>query len=178
MEESKFCTACGKSIEPGMQFCPHCGMVVSGSEADEEFKERQKEFGKVILMARRNWLIFFLGIYAIPVIIASIIVLVDASATANAVWASDEFQSWIASHGYDYSLQDIQNFITYAGAMGLASGICALISLILVYIRKLWIVAVITCFLAAVLCFWSIFGIIIGFLVAWMIVGSRDMFES
>jgi len=151
-------------------------MVVSGSDADEKIKEQQKEIGEIVSFARRNWLIFFLAIYAIPIIIASIIVLVNASSTASTIWASDEFKEWIRSHGYNYTLQDIQNFITYAGGMALGSGICALISLILVYIRRYWIIAVIACFAAAVLCFWSIFGMIIGFIVAWMIFGARDLF--
>ncbi len=178
MEESKFCTGCGKTIEPGMQFCPQCGMVVSGSEADEEFKEKQKEFYQLMLGARRSWLIFFLAIYAIPVIIASIIAIVDASATANAIWASDEFQSWIQSHGYSYTLQDVQNYVTYAGCLALGSGICAMVSLIFVYMKKMWIVAVVACLAASILCFWSIFGIIIGFLVTWMIIGSKELFEN
>ena len=73
MDESKFCTGCGKPIEPGMQFCPQCGVVVSGSAADEQYKETEKEIRGIMIQSRRNWLIFFLAIYAIPVIIAAII---------------------------------------------------------------------------------------------------------
>ena len=178
MEESKFCTGCGKTIEPGMQFCPQCGKVVAGSAADEEIKEQQKEFNQVLLGARRNWLIFFLAIYAIPAIIAASIAIIDASATAQAIWSSDEFQSWLHSHGYTFTLDDIQNYITYAGCLALTSGICALVSLIFIYLKKMWIVSVIACLAAAILCFWSVFGIIIGFLVAWMIIGSKDLFEN
>ena len=178
MDESKFCSGCGKTLEPGMQFCPQCGMVVSGSAADEDFKEKQKEFNFLVLNARRNWLIFLLSVYAIPVIILSIIALADASSTASAVWSSSEFQDWIKSHGYNYTLQDVQNFITYAAALALGSGICALISLIFVYLKKMWIIAVVACFAAAILCFWSIIGIIIGFMVAFMIFGSKDLFED
>jgi predicted PurR-regulated permease PerM len=178
MDESKFCSGCGKTLEPGMQFCPQCGMVVAGSAADEDFKEKQEEFRQIISNSRRNWLIFLLSIYAIPVIIMAIVALVDASATASAVWSSSEFQDWLHSHNLNYTQQDIQNYITYAAALGLGSGICALISLIFVYLRKAWIIAVIACFAAAILCFWSVFGIIIGFMVAFMIFGSKDLFQA
>jgi predicted nucleic acid-binding Zn ribbon protein len=174
----KFCTGCGKPIEPDMQFCPQCGLVVSGSATDEEFKEARKQFGLAILESRRIWLIFLLAIYAIPVIISAIWALADASNIANAVWESDSFQKWIEAHGYSYTKADIQNYITYAAGMGLASGIFAAISLVCVYIRKYWIVAVIGCLMASVLCFWSFFGIIIGFLVTWMIFCSKEVFEA
>jgi hypothetical protein len=178
MEESKFCTGCGKAVGPDMQFCPQCGKVVSGSLADEEFKEAQKEISVAMSYARRNWLIFLLGIYAIPIIIAAIIVLIEASSTASAIWSSTEFQDWLKTHSYNYTEADIKNAITYAAGMALGSGICAAVSLAMVYLRKHWAVAVAACILAAVLCFWSIFGMIIGFLVAWLIIGSRDLFEE
>ena len=178
MDESKFCSKCGKTLEPGMQFCPQCGEIVSGSATEEEMKEKQKEFYGIMLYARRNWLIFLLAIYAIPVIVFALIALLDASSTASAIWSSTEFQEWIRSHGFNYSQQDIQNYITYASGLALASGICAAISLACVYMRKKWIIAVAACLAASILCFWSIFGIIIGFLVTWMIVGSKDIFEE
>jgi len=178
MESSNFCTGCGKELEPGMQFCPQCGLVVSGSAADEEFKEKQKMLSGFIKESRRNWLVFLLGIYAFPVIIAAIITLIDASSVASAVWSSSEFQDWIQSHGYSYTESDIKNYITYAACLALASGICAAISMTFTCLRKNWIIAVAGCFMAAVLCFWSVFGIIIGFLVLWMLITSRDLFED
>lgn len=178
MDESKFCSECGKTLEPGMQFCPQCGTVVSGSAADEEFKERQEEFKALVLNTRRNWLIFLLAVYAIPVIIAGIIALVDAASTASAIWSSTEFQNWITTHSIHMTQQDLQNYITGVSAMSLVSGICAMVSLVCIYRKKMWIVAVIACFAAAFLCCWSIFGMIIGFMVAFMIVGSRDAFED
>ena len=122
MDESKFCTGCGKPIEPGMQFCPQCGVVVSGSAADEQFKENEKEIRGILIQSRRNWLIFFLAIYAIPVIIAAIIALVDASSSANAIWENASFQKWLSEHHISMTVGDIQNYITGAATMALLSG--------------------------------------------------------
>ena len=178
MDESKFCTGCGKPIEPGMQFCPQCGMVVKGSATEEEIKEQEKEIRGILIQSRRNWLIFLLAIYAIPVIIAAIVAFADASNTANAIWNNDSFQTWIKDHGANITLSDIQNYITGGATMALLSGICAGVSLVCVYLRKKWIIAVIACFAAAILCAWSVFGIIIGFLVGWMILTSKDIFDD
>ena len=178
MDETKFCTECGKPVDPGMQFCPQCGKVVSGSAADERFKEDEKELRGLINQSRRNWLLFFLAIYAIPVIILTIIALVDAPNTANAIWKNESFQQWIIDHKLDITLSDVKNYITWAAAMGLVSGLCAGVSLVCVYLRKKWLIAVIACFIAAVLSVWSFFGIIIGFLVGWMIITSKEIFED
>ncbi len=178
MDESRFCTECGKPVEAGMQFCPQCGKVISGSAADEEMKKQEKEFGEYISLARRNWLIFVLAIYAIPAIVVGLIALIDAPSSASAIWSSTEFQEWIRSHGITITLADLQSYITYAASLTLGSGVCAMISLILIFLKKLWIIAVATCMMAAILCFWSIFGMFIGFLVTWMIIGAKDIFEE
>jgi hypothetical protein len=176
MDESKFCSECGRSLDPGMQFCPQCGKVVSGSQTEEEMKKEAKEFGKALLDVRRSWLLFFLGIYAIPAIIAAAIALADAPAAASAIWSSTEFQDWLVNHGYHFTQMDIQNYFTTGAGLALASGICALISFICVYLRKYWIIAVAACAIASVLCFWSIFGLFIGIMVTFMIVGAKDGF--
>ena len=117
MNESKFCSGCGKPLEPGMQFCPQCGKVVSGSAADEQFKEQEQEIQAIVNQSRRNWLLFLLAIYAIPAIIASIIALVDASATANSIWSNQSFQTWLSDHGLKWTKGDIQNYITWCATM-------------------------------------------------------------
>ena len=177
-DESKFCTGCGANVEPGMQFCPKCGKVVSGSEADADMKENMEEMMKMATEMRRTWLLFLLFVYAIPITISGIISLADATNVASAIWSNDSFQSWMSSHNYHWSEVDIKNYVTYASALMLASGICALLSGILVYKKKLWIGAVVLCLLAAIFCFWSIFGMLIGFLVTWLIVDAKPLFED
>ncbi len=177
-EEAKFCTGCGKNLEPGMQFCPQCGKVVSGSAADAEMKENMQEMAEVAIQMRRKWLTFLLFVYAIPVVIAGIIALADASAVTDAVWSSDEFQSWISSHGYDFSKDDVSTYITWASVFILLSGLCALGSGVLVYRKRKWIAAVILCLVASMLCFWSVFGLIIGFLVTWMLIDAKPLFDD
>lgn len=178
MTESKFCTGCGRELEPGMQFCPQCGRVVSGSEAEAEFKEQLGNAQSAANDMRRTWLMFFLLVYAIPVIIAGIYALVDSSSLADTVWSSSEFQSWIDSHDLNYTVDDVQTYILAAAALVTLSGVCAVGSCVLIYKKQRWSIAVILCCAAAILCFWSIFGMIIGFLMTWLIADSKDLFEN
>lgn len=178
MDEKKFCTACGRYLEPDMQFCPQCGKVVYGSDAEAQFKAAESNVESTVKDIRRTWLMFFLLIYAVPVILAGIYALVDSSALANSVWESNSFQSWIDDHNLNYSHSDVEMYILVIGALVLVSGICALGSSILVYKKQKWLYAVILCLVASLLCFWSIFGMIMGFLVTWLIVDSKDLFEN
>ena len=178
MDDSKFCTGCGREIEPGMQFCPQCGKVVSGSAADDDMKEQQKELLVAMRDSRRLWLMLILGVFAIPAIVAGLITFADTDVIAKTIWSSTEFQQWMTSRGLNYTQADVENYVTYAAALILASGICATISMVLVYLKKMWIVAVITCFAAAIMCFWSVFGMIIGFFVGFMVLNSKDIFDD
>lgn len=178
MSDTKFCTGCGRELEPGMQFCPQCGRVVAGSEAETKFKEQIGEASRTANDIRRTWLIFFLLIYAIPVIIAGLYALIDASSLADSVWASSEFQSWIDNHNLNYDRDDVKTYITVAAALITLSGLCAIGSSVCIYKKQRWVVAVILCCAAAILCFWSIFGMIIGFLMTWLIADSKDLFEN
>ncbi len=178
MNDSKFCSGCGKTLEPGMQFCPQCGKVVSGSDADVNMKVQQEEFNSVMKEGHRMWLVLVLGVYAIPALVAGIIALADAGNLADAIWASSEFQSWLKTHGLTYTLADVKNYLTYAAYLTIASGGCALACMILVYLRKMWLIATILCFVAAFLCFWSVFGMLLGFIVGWTVFSSKYVFDD
>ncbi len=176
--ESKFCTGCGCNLEPGMQFCPQCGTVVAGSASEEQYRQQMSELDKVLEQGRINWIVFALAIYAIPVTIAGVISLIDANATANLIWSNADFQRWIAEHSYDLTLDAVRTSILAAAGLSLASGLCALVSMICVLKRRMWKVAVAACLLASVLCFWSIFGLFIGLLVTWLVYSVRDSFPQ
>lgn len=160
-----------------MQFCPQCGRVVSGSVTELQLNEEQREVKESLVHSRRTLILFLLAIYSFPVTITSIFVLLDCSSVSSMIWSSSEVQDWLITHKLNYTLEGIQNYVTYAAICSLLSGILALISLLLVYFRKYWVGAVITCFLAAIFWFWSVIGMIVGFLVAWVILDSKSIFQ-
>lgn len=178
-EDSKFCAGCGHTLEAGMQFCPQCGRVVAGSEADEEFKKRSSEIEQMLKESRMNWLVFALAVYAIPATIFFFIALIDSGALANTIWSNDDFQNWIISHGYtDLTIEKVKNYLLIFSGLGFASGLLALLSMFCVIKRKMWKIAVFACLAAAVLCFWSLFGVFAGILVTWFVYSVKDSFQS
>jgi hypothetical protein len=178
MTDTKFCSGCGKETDAGMQFCPYCGKVVAGTDADARQKEMASEFQTVMKESRKAWLSFALGIYAMPIIIIAIIALIDAGNTASTIWNNADFQNWNAAHNQSITLDELKNYVTYLGVIALSSGILALISFFLIYKGQKRMIAFVCCLIAAFLCFWSIFGLFIGVLVAWMILGAKDLFDD
>ena len=120
---------------------------------------------------------FLLMIYAIPALIWAVYVLTDTSALVQIVLATADLQSWFASHT-EVTYDTIATYITASGVMIAVSCGCALISFICCYLRRYWIVAVAACFLAAFFCISSIFGVIVGIFVGWMIITAKDTFTA
>lgn len=178
MDQKRFCSGCGKQLEDDMQFCPQCGKVVSGSNAEAELKERERRFTDMVMDNHRFWLVFLLAAYAIPAVVMGVVMFAESTALASSIYASPEFHDWVVSHGYTITEEEIKSYLTYVAGLVLGSGACAAVSLVCVYIRKYWIIAVATCVMAAMLCFWSLFGLLIGLLVAWQIFGSKPMFVN
>ncbi|MDD2626501.1 MAG: hypothetical protein PHT00_00540 [Candidatus Methanomethylophilus sp.] len=150
---------------------------MEGSEADLHRKAQAQQLGDMVRESRRTWIMFLLMIYAIPALIWAVYVLTDTSAVANTIWTNADLQSWFASHT-EVTYDTIATYITASGVMIAVSGGCALISFICCYLRRYWIVAVAACFLAAFFCISSIFGVIVGIFVGWMIITAKDTFTA
>ncbi len=172
-----FCTACGRNLEPGMQFCPQCGQMVPGSDAEAELKSRASDIDAFMRESRLNWILFAVAMYAIPVTIFGLMALLDAGATADMVWSNSEFQNWLSTHGYSVTVDDVRTYLLVAAGTAFGSGLCALVSMACVIKRRMWKLAVVACFLAAVLCCWSIFGFFIGMMMTWLIYSVKDAFS-
>ncbi|MCQ2079085.1 MAG: hypothetical protein MJZ38_03390 [archaeon] len=177
-DSNKFCTQCGCNVGPQMQFCPQCGKAIEGSEAFANQAEFTSDMQTVVKESQRNFLTLAILVYALPAIVAGIIALVDASATASTIWNNVDFQSYYHNHGWHFTRGDLQNYITYIGAMELASGICAAGCVVCILKRINHMVAFILCLVAAFLCIWSIFGMLIGIMMAWSVFGAKELFEN
>lgn len=161
----------------GSKFCPECGSIVEGTEFE---KQRTKEMNDMVRENGFNTVKFLLTIYAIPIIIIGIIDIVNASANANALWSNQSFQEWLKTQTLfkGLTLATLTDYFTYLGYLAVISGIGAAVSLVFVTIRRYWLFAVIGCMVAAIFCFWSIFGLFIGFFVTWMILDLKPFFEE
>jgi predicted RNA-binding Zn-ribbon protein involved in translation (DUF1610 family) len=178
VEEGKFCTGCGRALEPGMQFCPQCGKVVYGSDAEAEYRKQASELEAFVKESRMNWVLFALAVYAIPATVAGLVALLDAGSTANLIWSNADFQNWVAQHDYDVTLDTVKGYVTAAAALGFLSGLCALASMLCVIKRRMWKVAVAACLLASLFCSWSIIGFFAGLMMTWMVFSLKEMFSD
>lgn len=175
VEEEQFCTKCGKKVPVGAQYCQQCGEPVAGSSAEQQRQKMYQEYDEMVKEGRMTWIMFLLIIYAVPALIMAIWVLCDTSALANSIWTNADFQTWFQEHT-DVTLDTIKTYISTMGYMILISAVCACVSTICVIKRNWWMIAVVTCFIAAIFCIGSIFGMLIGILVGWMIYSARDSF--
>lgn len=177
-EEHKFCTACGCNLGPKMQFCPQCGQVVEGTDASAKQEEFNNSMQAMMKESQRNFLTIAILAYALPAIVIGILGLIDASNSATAIWNNVDFQNYYHSHHWKFTQADLNNYITYVGAMELASGLCAAGCVLCIVKRINHTLAFILCLIAAFLCIWSIFGTLLGFLMAWSIFGAKELFDK
>jgi hypothetical protein len=172
----QFCTQCGTTIADDAQFCPKCGKAVEGRDAATKEKQQIAQFQNAINESRIGWLVFLLAIYSIPAIIIGLYYAIDPSAMANAAWNNESIKQWLIDNNITYD--QLVNYFRYFGYIIIASGAMVLVSLICTWKRTAWKIAFIACMIGSFLCFFSIFGIIIGLLVAWMIYGTKDLYVN
>lgn len=176
MEHSRYCTECGYQLDPGMEFCPACGRIVRGSQAEEEMLAREAEAQEVERRAARTRLIICVLIYAIPAIVSGIALMINSASIADGIWVDADFRKLIADYGIAASREDILETVRYAAKMIVISGACAAVCALLVHLGRFRILAAICCGAAALMCYWSVFGMIIGLFVTWRVLRSRPLF--
>lgn len=174
---NKFCTKCGRNLPDNAQFCDQCGAVVVGTEADIQQKEEQKKMEGAIRDSQMNLLTFLFLIYAIPVLILSIVALCNIDQTMNILAGSKEWADFIKQYP-QYTIQMVRDAYTACLICWIGSGALALVSGVCVVKRKWWLVATVCSFIATILCLGNIFGIIIGFFVSWMTLSAKDGFVN
>lgn len=175
MENKFFCSNCGAEMRGDMNFCPKCGTVVAGSETE---KQRMEEMNAMARESGFMWVKFLLIIYAIPVVIAGIVMLVNADANTNLIWNDANFQKWLTEMKYNWDWNYVHSLFVGAGSVALVSGLGATVALVCVYMRKFWVVAFIACIVSTIFSVWIFFiGIFVGIFVTWMIYDLKQFFE-
>lgn len=176
MSEDKFCTKCGKKVPTDAQYCDKCGEPIANSDAYRQREEAYANMEEIAKESRMMWIKFFLIIYAVPAIIMSLYTVANIDWLTEQLVDNADFYDWMVHH--DISADDVRTYISTIGYMFLISAIGAIISLIFVFLRKMWILAVIGCMIAAICACFSVFGMLIGFLVTWFIISAKDSFDE
>lgn len=125
MEQGRYCTECGYQLDPEMVFCPSCGKMVQGSQAEQEMLARQAEVRKRMGHTARIRLLMCVLVYAVPAILSGIALFINSASIADEVWADADFRQMMDDYGLVSSRDEIHDVISYASIMVLISGICA-----------------------------------------------------
>lgn len=178
MEHNRYCTECGYQLEPEMEFCPVCGRVVGGSHAEEEMIARQEAALDRMNRAARSRLLACLLVYAIPAIVSGIVLMIDSVPIADGIWSDADFRQVLDDYGVSASRDEVLEGIRYAAKLIVISGACAAVCALLVHLGRFRVLATICCGAAALLCYWSVLGMIIGILVTWRVFRSSSLFTD
>ena len=106
-------------------------------------------------------------VWGIIALIAGALLISSADSIANTVMDT------VSTYSHDY----IMNMIHVLSAVFIISGIFSLITGILIYLRKLYIVALIACIVATIAVIWIVIGVF-GFIVMYFIYKSKPEFAS
>jgi len=164
MDDINFCPTCGKNQPAGTQYCSACGANLNGPEADRKSKAiAEKEAGDRIKIA-----VILLLVTAAIGIISGIYFYVNAASLAD----------WMARSFADPALTDdfftgMEGLFRMTGLMSIVGGAIAVVSALLAYKRRLWIITFITCIAAA-----AIGNIVIGLIALYMLYKARDAFKD
>lgn len=177
-EENKlFCSQCGKELPYNAQFCQYCGGVVAGTAADEKRKDDFKKMEDAANEGRISLITFLILIYGIPALIMGIYALCSVGSLAHDIWTDTNIHQYLLNLGFNSETM-VRDTLQWMAVVLTVSGACACASAILCFLRRYWLVAVILCFAAAILCVWSIFGAIIGIFVGWMLITAKISFDE
>ena len=177
MAESRFCVKCGANLPADAQYCNKCGAIVVGTEAEARAKEQDSEMRKMVSDGKMSWLVFLYVIYGIPVLVCGIMFMCNLSSNVEVLWQNSDWLNFVAQHP-EITKDLVTTHLTVGGWMAIVSGVCALVPALCCCKRKYWIVATVCSFIATVLVFWSLFGLLIGFFVSWMTLASKEDFVN
>ncbi|MFA6710745.1 MAG: zinc-ribbon domain-containing protein [Candidatus Methanomethylophilaceae archaeon] len=195
-----FCSKCGAKIHESADFCPECGNPVHGGVAAASTFGGPAVGGpdmtdKKAADSRLMWVTVLTAIFAIFAIIGGIYSVVGIDSMIQM------FKDALGTDGWTQFLSDMgmtetqfHDYVVNSGYVSITSGAIVAITLILVVIRKNWMIAVATCALGSVSCFFALAVVpsemvsstafsaalqfVIGMIVTYMIYKSKVAFTS
>jgi hypothetical protein len=162
MDEINFCPTCGKNLSPGTAFCPACGSRPDDPKGEQrEVSNDNAKNGERLKIA-----VILLLVTAAISIISGIVLYIYA----------DSFMDWVIDFVPSASLtpemiSSLEATIRISAIMAIAGGVIAIISAYLAHKRRLYIVTIITCIIAA-----FVGNIIFGLIALYLIYKAKRAF--
>lgn len=169
-----FCTRCGRNLEPGVAFCPECGLRVPG-KTDEQVRE-EKEQIRTFMQKRMKWAAIMMLVYSIPFLFIGAYIIVCADSLVTELFTNPMYAEAIDFYGVTEA--EMKNLFDYLGILYVISSLFGVISSVLCIKRRLYWVAMVTCILSFLLGAAGFFALFMGLGAFWLILSSKLGFEE
>ena len=195
-----FCSKCGAKVHESADFCPECGNPVHGGTAAASTFSGSVVGGsdstdKKSAESRLMWVTVLTAIFAIFAIISGVYSVAGVDSMINMLKDTLGADGWVQFLS-DMGVTEAQfhDYILNSGYIMIVSGAIVAVTLALVVIRKYWMIAVATCALGSISCFFVLAVIpssmvasgafsaalqfVIGMIVTYLIYKSKVAFTS
>ncbi|MDR0334705.1 MAG: zinc ribbon domain-containing protein [Methanomassiliicoccaceae archaeon] len=167
MDDLNFCPVCGKNLDPGTAYCPACGARLNDPEPERREKAAAERTGG----GNTNMAMILLSVTAAILFAFGLIYL-------SAAGLAEEMFSMYPSLEEYYTVEAMRSMIRMFGIILIIGAAMCVVSAILTFKRRLWVLALILCIAAALFGVLSTFGVIAGIIAIFFLYKARPAFRD
>lgn len=167
-EEINFCTRCGRSLSPNDIFCPECGFRVAKPDPEEQKAAETAMFDA--MSSRLKIGVAMMLIYAIPMLILGLYILVDAATITDVLYGAYQEYAGVTE-------EEIDQLVKWAGYAYLISGVTGCAASALCLKTKAYWVAVTLCIMSMFTGVMGLFALFMGMISFWIVLTSKPLFD-
>jgi len=179
-ENTRFCTTCGKEVDPYTAYCPACGSSIGGpsaqTAADVQWKAAENRYAGEKF--KLSMILLIAG--AIITLISGISSVVTAdTAIESLINSVNDMGRNFEDVFFGMTPDDLKNMIVMMGYVAIICGIFCGLAALMVHMRQNWTITFVIAAIAMILGFpATMFGGIFGLLVCWYLYKYKDSFET
>lgn len=173
-DNEQFCSNCGVKLDSNSHYCPSCGLRVPGRNEAQVAEER--EAVAQVMKSRPRWAAYLMLVYGIPLLCLGIYYYIDASAITDALWDNSTFVDTMDDLGV--TMSEYEQYIEWFGMAWVVSGVSAIASAMLCFVRKFYYLALVVCLISAIFSISGIFALLMSLLAFWLVVTSKFGFAE
>lgn len=167
-EEINFCTRCGRKLSENDRFCPECGFRVAEPDPEEQKAAEAAVFDAMASRLRIS--VVLMLIYAIPMLILGLYILVDASTITDVLYGAYQEYAGVTE-------AEIDQLVKWAGYAYLVSGVTGCAASALCLKTKAYWVAVTLCMMSMFTGVMGFFALFMGMIAFWLVLTSKPLFD-
>lgn len=175
-ENKKICAECGAEVPADGDFCTRCGSKYSNSPDQENMRSELRKMEEEAEESRINLVLILLVVYAIPATIFGLSSLIFSKQFADMVWSTESARQILIDGGVTFDM--LKDYLIATSILVLGGGVLTAASAVLTYKRKKWLIAFICCLTATIFGVTTLFALLVGILVSFMLYRCKNQFED